>query len=73
MIGDIRIHQLFFLSDGFEEFAKLGAQLRALVFEFVVGLFQIVEGLEGSRFAVGHFHGAGLGLVFVEILLLALL
>ena len=73
VIAEVRIHQLFFLGDGLEEFAELCAQLRALVFEFVIGLLQLIEILEGAFFAVRHFDGAGLGLVFVEILLLAFL
>src|SRR5215472_14898857 len=73
MIADVGIHQFFFLGGGLVMIDKISAQLRALVLEFVVGVFQFREILEGALLAVGHFDAAGFGFVFVEVLLLAFL
>ena len=72
VIGEVGIHQFLFFVDRLDELAELGTQLRALVLEVVVGLFQFVEALEGLFLAVGHFDGAGFLFIFVEVPLLAL-
>ncbi len=66
VIGEVGIHQLSFFVDGLDEFAELGAQLGTLVFQIVVGFFQMVE-VKYLLFAIGHLYAGFLLFVSGEI------